>query len=47
MTATDSSAALPRRARWSRIEWLVLVLCVALGVLNLWNPFAYATMARK
>ena len=41
MTASDSPAALPRRTAWSRLEWLVLALCVGLGVLNLWNPFAY------
>lgn len=29
------------RAGWSTLEWVVLVLCVVLGVLNLWNPFTY------
>src|SRR5512143_2793923 len=27
------------RARWTRLEWLALAACVALGLLNLWAPF--------
>ena len=26
---------------WSRLEWIVLAICVGLGVLNLWAPFTW------
>lgn len=37
----DSGVAAPPRAGWSSLEWMVLAICFALGVLNLWNPFTY------
>ena len=41
MSTSDSAAPPPHRARWSGLEWVVLAACVALAVLNLWNPFTY------
>jgi len=36
-----TAAPSPPRAGWTSREWIVLALCAALGVLNVWNPFTY------